>query len=179
MRRLVALPLTASVALAALALAPPAVAVAPSRALWATVNICDTPGSPNAMGVRASMPGNGLHQRMYMRFSAQHWNPESGNWSRVAGIGVSPWLHVGSARFRSREAGWNFSFAQPSAGRFFHTRAIVQYQWRARKKRKRSGRVRAARWVVVMHRRRVTRSGIFGVDAGDPPGTSRASCLIT
>jgi hypothetical protein len=31
---------------------------------------------------------------------------------------------------------------------------------------------------VVMRRGTVTRAGVRGVDGGDPPGTSRASCLI-
>jgi hypothetical protein len=39
--------------------------------LWATVNVCDTERSPDAMGVRASMPGNGKPQVMFMRFTAQ------------------------------------------------------------------------------------------------------------
>ena len=58
--------------LVALAAAAPAQAGHPD--LWATVNVCDTAAFPDAMGVRASMPGNGTRQRMYMRFNASWYD---------------------------------------------------------------------------------------------------------
>ena len=42
----------------------------------------------------------------------------------------------------------------------------------------RRGTRKRARWVVVKRRRAVTRDAVTGVDGGDPPGTSLASCLI-
>jgi hypothetical protein len=148
----------------------------PSSELWATVNICDTPASPNAVGVRAAMPGDGTRSRMYVRFRAQFWSEGGRHWVNVTGNGLSPWIYAGRARFRSRQAGWTFSFRPPPANSVFLVRSVAYFQWRARKAARRG---HAARWVVVMRRRRVTRSGVQGADGGDPPGTSRGSCYIT
>jgi hypothetical protein len=177
-------------------------AAAASRLLWATVNRCDTPSSPNQMGVRASMPGNGLRQRMYMRFRAQYWDGATEAWRPVSGDGVSPWRYAGSARHRSSQAGWTFEFDQPAAGSTYTLRGVVDYQWRAlkvkrakrarkarrhrrtrRHRRARRGHRRRARravrvWRPVANRRRATQSDVAGVRGGDPVGTSKASCLI-
>jgi hypothetical protein len=144
--------------------------------LWATVNICDTDRAPDSMGVRASMPGNGTEQRMYVRFSAQYWSRARQDWAPVAGTGVSPWVDAGSARHTRRQAGWTFSFAEPPAGVAFTMRAVVDFEWRdqgpesarhggskARKRagrksrhpRRRAGRRAGAKRMVV---RRVKRS---------------------
>jgi hypothetical protein len=158
-----------------LALALPAAPASASTFLWATVNVCDTPGSPDAMGVRAGMPGNATRQRMYARFTAQSFDPSRRRWLRVKGTARSPWIYVGSARFRLLQAGWTFTFRPPRSGVFL-VRAVAAFEWRER----RAGRKgRGARWVVAMRRRRVTRGGIRGVDGGDPPGTSRGACYIT
>jgi hypothetical protein len=125
-------------------------AAAASPLLWATVNRCDTPSSPNQMGVRASMPGNGLRQRMYMRFRAQYWDGAAEAWRPVSGVGVSPWRYAGSARYRSSQAGWTFEFDQPASGRTYTLRGVVEYQWRGMK-RKRSKRARRAH--RLWHRR--------------------------
>jgi hypothetical protein len=167
-RRLILAPL------AALALAAPASA-APDRSLWATVNICDTPLHPDAMGVRAAMPGSGYRERMYVRFVAQAWSTRRHRWVRVGGRGRSPWLYAGSARYRSGQAGWTFTF-DPPAGKVYLVRAVAVFEWRERRARRRKG--RRARWAVVMRRRRVTRGGIRGVQGGDLPWTSLASCYI-
>src|SRR5215210_2077988 len=80
----------------------PGAHVSASRALWATVNTCDTFASPDAMGVRASMPGNGTRQRMYMRFSARWYSGAAGSWLDVPD-GKSPWVYAGSARYKARQ----------------------------------------------------------------------------
>lgn len=151
----------------------------PNR-LWATVNRCDTPRYPNAVGVRASMPGNGLNQKMYMRFRAQFWSTSRNRWVPVQGRGGrSPWVFAGSARYRFKQAGWNFEFAAPPAGTTFTLRAVVDYQWRKRKRsRRRARRSRRVRWVVARRRTRITRGGLSGVDGGDPPWTSKSMCVI-
>jgi hypothetical protein len=99
--------------------------------LWATVNICDTKAAPDSMGIRASMPGNGTKQRMYMRFSAQYWSRSLQDWAPVSGTGTSPWVFAGSAEFARRQAGWTFEFAAPPPGITFTMRATVEYEWRA------------------------------------------------
>jgi hypothetical protein len=159
-----------------------AVRAAASPLLWATVNVCDTAASPNEMGVRASMPGNGRAQRMWMRFSAQVWNEAAQQWFALP-KGRSPWVLAGSARYEYRQAGWTFDFAQPPASRTWTLRGSVEVQWRARKpvsrRARRSARSRRARWVVARRRTLFTRSGVLGVDGGDPVGTSKALCLIS
>ncbi len=98
---------------------------------WATVNICDTEKTPNGLGVRASMPGNGRDQLMFMRFIAQYWSPSRSAWISVPGGGTSRWVYAGSARFAARQTGWTFFFDQPPAGTTFVMRAVVEQQWRA------------------------------------------------
>ena len=140
--------------------------------LWATINFCDSERRPNRMGVRGSMPGNGLRQRMYMRFIAQSYSSTRGTWRTLARNGVSRWVLAGSARYVSRQVGWTFRFSQPPEGSTYRLRAKVQFQWRARKRGTR-------RWVVVKKRRtRYTRGGLEGVRGGDPRGTSLRRCLI-
>jgi hypothetical protein len=162
------------VLLVALAAAPAAAPAQAAPSVWATVNICDTPAAPNKLGVRASMAGIGRVRRMYVRFRAQYLRPDGTRWVGVGG-GASPWVYLGTSRRRRLQTGWTFAFAPPRAGGAFRVRGIVQFQWRAKRRR---GASRRARWVVTRRRRAVTRAGIRGVDAGDPPGTSRASCLI-
>jgi len=99
--------------------------------LWATVNICDTKDAPDSMGVRASMPGNGTKQKMFMRFTAQYWSRSREDWAPVAGSGTSPWVLAGSAEYARRQAGWTFEFAAPPQGVTFTMRSTVEFEWRA------------------------------------------------
>jgi hypothetical protein len=108
-----------------------AAATANPAEAWATVNICDTEQTPNGLGVRANMPGNGRDQLMFMRFTAQYWSPSRSEWIAVPGGGVSRWVYAGSARFAARQTGWTFFFDQPPAGTTFVMRAVVEQQWRA------------------------------------------------
>ena len=146
-------------------LAPAAAGAASSPHLWATINHCDVGGS--SVGIRASMPGNGTSQRMYMRFSAQYRNAAG----RFVETGSSTrWIRVGTARSRSVQSGYDFVFAPPPAGSGFTFRGTVGYRWTARK---------GKRWRVVRTARRVTRGGVKGVEGGVPAGASAAACLIS
>jgi hypothetical protein len=155
---------------------------------WATVNICDTEKSPDAMGLRASMPGNGTRQRMFMRFSAQWYSGSANQWLDVPG-GVSKWIYAGSARYVSRQAGYTFDFVTPAVGRGYLLRAVTEFQWRSlnrpgatRLKQDRYQAQPASRrptWKIAHASSLLTRTGIKGVDGGDPPGTSKAICLIS
>jgi hypothetical protein len=166
------------------------------RPFWATVNVCDTEKSPNALGVRTSVPGNGSDERIYARYTAQWWSGEQQAWLAVGGSGVTDWVPVGGADMASRQAGWTFRFVQPPAGTTYVMRGVVELQWRDQVAAARKGRRgRAARRSGTLrktHRRRrahraqrvvrertlLTKTGMKGVQGGDPAGLSKAMCLI-
>jgi hypothetical protein len=144
--------------------------------LWATVNICDTATSPNALGVRTSVPGNGSGRRVYARYTAQWWSGAKQAWLTVGGAGTTDWVYVGSQEWSSNQGGWSFHLSQPPAGTAYVTRGIVELSWRDEVRASRRG--KRARWAVVQHRVLLTETGKTGVRGGDPAGTSKAMCLI-
>jgi hypothetical protein len=176
------------------------------RPFWATVNVCDTEKSPNAVGVRTSVPGNGSNERIFARYTAQWWSGAKEEWLTVGGSGVTDWIRLGDADMASRQAGWTFHFVQPPAGTTYVMRGVVELQWRdelqaarrvgkarggrsARRQRvqrqHRAHRVhkhrkarRAQRVAVVRERTLLTETGMRGVQGGDPAGLSKAMCLI-
>jgi hypothetical protein len=149
-----------------IALVMPAPAAAShAEGLWATVNICDTEANPNVLGVRASMPGNGTSQKMWMRFRASYYDRATEEWRDVGGSSRSPWIKVGDARYRSRQAGRMFAIEPPLPVTSYVVRGIVQYQWR-RKDR------------VVRRRKQKTLSGHSTGRHGDPYGYSNGICEI-
>ena len=169
-----------------------------ARPYWATVNLCDTEKSPNALGVRTSVPGNGSKERIFARYTAQWWSGAEQKWLTVAGSGVTDWVLLGGADMTSRQAGWTFSFVQPPAGTTYVMRGIVELQWRdraaaarrlrtarrpgtlRRSPKRKSGRKarRSQRAAVVRRRTLITKTGMKGVQGGDPAGLSKAMCLI-
>ena len=155
----------------------------PKRPFWATVNICDTAASPNALGIRTSVPGNGSGERIWARYTAQWWSSAAQEWKTVKGSGVTDWIYIGPADMSSRQAGWTFRFVQPPAGSTYVMRGVVEMAWRdevpaARKSRKSRRARRAQRVAVVRERTLLTETGMQGVQGGDPAGTSKAMCLI-
>jgi hypothetical protein len=163
-----------------------------ARPFWATVNICDTERSPNALGVRTSVPGNGSNERIHARYTAQWWSSADQEWKTVGGAGVTDWVRLGDADMTARQAGWTFRFVQPPEGTTYVMRGVVELQWRdqvraARKARKgrrgrkahRSRRARKSQRVAVVRERTLlTKTGMKGVQGGDPAGLSKAMCLI-
>src|SRR5918998_386850 len=151
------------IAVLLVALVVPAGAQAGSGSLWATVNVCDPPSARNVIGIRASMPGNGTSQAMYMHFSAEWYSRSKKRW--LATGSASPWIKAGSARYRSMQRGYSFQFADPPQGTTFLMRGVVRFQWRSSSTGK-----------GVRRRTRVTRGGIKGVVGGVPAGKSDAAC---
>jgi hypothetical protein len=147
------------------------------RPFWATVNICDTSGSPNALGIRTSVPGNGSGERIWARYTAQWWSGASQEWKTVGGSGVTDWVYVGQADMSARQSGWTFRFVQPPTGATYVMRGVVEFQWRDEVEAARRAR-RAQRASVVRERTLLTETGMKGVQGGDPAGTSKAMCLI-
>jgi hypothetical protein len=134
-------------------------------ALWATINICDTRKSPNAFGVRVSVPGKETGRRVYARFSAQSWNPPKQRWLGMAGPGKSDWIYLGSGDRSANQGGWTFRLSQPPTGTTYVVRGIVELNFR--------NKAQASKRRVL-----VTEAGKSGVKGGDPAGTSKATCVI-
>jgi hypothetical protein len=139
-----------------------------SPRLWATINICDTAKHPDTIGIRASMPGSGRRtEKMYMRFQVQYFRPSTQKWAPTDATFDSGWRMVGSATYRRRESGWNFSITPPPAGQTYRLRGVVSYEWR---KGKSTDAVRSAT--------KRTRSGHPGTFGADPKRFSAAECIV-
>ena len=162
-----------SICIALLAL--PAVAdAATSRAVWSTVNICDTEAHPDSVGVRGSMPGNdSRRQTMHMRFRVQYLQAD-GTWASIGGRATTGFRYVGRAnRFVRREFGHTFRLSPPPLGETYTVRGVVDFQWRVR--RRRNGQVRS---VVVRRARAITERRPHRVRDADPPDFSADRCEI-
>jgi len=151
--------------LIALAFPSAAGAAKRTRHMWATVNVCDTPKSPDTIGIRARMPGNGTKQRMWMRFRTQFYSDRDYAWKYVDG-GTSKWLELGSALFLYKETGFSFEIEPaPRAGQSYLLRGVVEYQWKTK-----GGRVkrRARKFTAGGHKTR----------GAEPAGFSAARCRV-
>jgi hypothetical protein len=142
----------------------PASATTP-KDLWATINVCDTAKHDNMMGVRASMPGDGAHTRMYMRFTAQYYSRTKQLWSAVKGSGVSSWIFVGSGDFARRQGGYTFAFEPATGGDPFILRGAVDFKWT------KSGH-------VIRTARLLTRRGHPYTNGADPQSFSAGLCEL-
>ena len=162
---------TAALVLAAAVLAGAAQAapvgpepVGNSPDLWATVNVCDTRGHPDTLGIRASMPGSGRQrEEMFMRFAVQYYGADR-RWHRAGRRGVSDFIDIGSAAARARQGGWTVRFSRRTQRPQF-LRGSVTFEWRVR------GR-------VVRRARVVTESGHPSSAGADPKGFSAATCRL-
>jgi hypothetical protein len=158
----IAATLAATFAVAVLAAAP---AGAAARGPWATVNVCDTTGHPDGIGIRGSMPGGGARVGLFMRFVVQV-RTGRGRWRPVGAAGDSGWIAAGSANRRAtREAGRTFTVTPPRSGGAYVLRGVVRFQWRRGRQ-------------VVRRARAVTRAGHPGTAGADPPSHSAATCVV-
>jgi hypothetical protein len=151
------------IALAAMILVLLAPAAATARDVpeqWATVNLCDTLKRPDALGIRASMPGTPKGTRMSMRFRVQF--KAADGWEDVKGAS-SGWQPAGSAHGLPAESGWSFSFAHPSAP--VTLRGMVQLRWRKGT-------------TVVRQVELPTEAGHRSSAGADPPDYSAATCTL-
>jgi hypothetical protein len=143
-----------------------ALAVAPASAAadagpWATVNICDTAKHPDAIGIRAAMPGKPRHARLAMRFRVQY-RTSDGAWADVAGAN-SGWRDLGPADGQAVESGWSFTFAEPQSPVVL--RGMVRFRWR------RPG-------APTRFAQQPTAGGHRSSAGADPPGYSAATCTL-
>jgi hypothetical protein len=139
--------------------APSAAAAQPD--LWATVNVCDTAGHPDEIGIRASMPRASSRTTLYVRFRVQYRAAPDDRWLHVAGAD-SKWRRVGRGRTHPVESGWSFTL---SGGKPQLLRGVARFQWR------RGGH-------VVRRARQLTAGGHRSTAGADPPDFSAAACRI-
>jgi len=131
---------------------------------WATVNVCDTAGAPNTIGIRASMPGSRSSQEeRYVRFVVQYFSRADDRWYRVAAGGDSGYLSIGKGR-RPRQFGRSFRI-EPLEDEPVLLRGRVFFQWRLKGD-------------VVRSASAVTRRGHRSNTGDDPEGYSASTCAI-
>jgi hypothetical protein len=135
------------------------------KLLWATINVCRS-SSPK-LGIRGQMPGDGSHEQMYMRFTAQFHNARG--WHPLGGGARSPWERAGSAFNKWQQFGWIFVLNRPAAGTSYLLRGYVEFEWRSRQ---------SGRTVVVRRAHAVTERGHPGTVGAHPRNFSAATCRI-
>jgi len=153
-------------ALVALLLMPgPASAADADADVWATVNVCDTAKHPNAIGVRASMPGaRRANVRLYMRFRVQWKDPTDGLWHNLIDQGDSGFISVGRPKDGARrQGGYLFRFQAPEKP--LRLRGRVDFQWRIGKR-------------VIKRDVALTEKGHRSGAGSDPKGYSAATCML-
>jgi hypothetical protein len=142
-------------ALVLAASAAPAQAAGPQ---WATVNVC----GQGAVGIRASIPGDGSGKQMYAQMTTQWLNPATRAWEPVEGSPSSPWLSAGRADQNASQVGWTFQFDPVPAGRSYSIRGVAVLAWK-----------RGA--TAVRQQTLVTSGGALGVGDG---GSSLGTCTL-
>jgi hypothetical protein len=136
------------------------------KRLWATINVCDTVGHPDSIGIRGSMPGDGEKAEvMFMRFQVQLFASDDARWHNLSGAD-SGFVKVGSAR-KARQSGNTFTITPPRAGAApYLLRGVVTFEWRDGDQ-------------VVRHARRSTTAAHPNAAGSDPAGFTSATCTIT
>jgi hypothetical protein len=143
------------------ALVAPSVASAKDTAPWATVNVCDTAKRPDAIGIRASMPGTPKGAKLTVRFRVEYRLPD-GTWEDIEGAD-SGWRRAGIAKGTPVESGWSFTFAHPTDP--VTLRGVVRFRWRRGDQLPRQAEL-------------PTEAGHRSSAGADPPGYSAATCAL-
>jgi hypothetical protein len=155
-------------AVPATAAARTAESITHNKRLWATVNVCDTVGHPDSIGIRGSMPGSGdKAEVMFMRFQVQYFTPADQLWHNLGTEADSGFVAVGSARNRSRQFGVTFTITPPQVGKApYLLRGAVTFEWREDGE-------------VVRRARKHTTANHPNTAGADPAGFSAATCSIS
>ena len=113
------------------AIAPGAAAAATTKHpnLWATVNLCDTPSRPGAVGIRVSIPREKGAPAQWAHIRLQWFDGSRRAWRRVKSGGDAGWARIGIGT-RLVEGGTTFTFPPPKAGSRIVLRGIVDVEWR-------------------------------------------------
>ena len=157
--------LTGAVAL--LCAATPGLAARGDSDTWATVNVCDTVGHPDGIGIRGSMPGTGdRDDELFMRVQVQYLRRSDGTWQGMGRGADTGFVDLGSGAAKVRQSGRTFTIDPPATGRpAFLLRGLVTFEWR------REG-------LVTRRARRTTTGGHPDAIGADPANFSAASCSI-
>lgn len=136
------------------------------KRLWTTINVCDTVGHPDSIGIRGSMPGDGdKTEVMFMRFQVQLFDAAQARWHNLDGAD-SGFVELGSAR-KARQSGNTFTITPPRPGSApYLLRGVVSFEWREAGK-------------VVRHTHRSTAAAHPNTAGSDPVGFTSATCTIT
>jgi hypothetical protein len=98
--------------------------------LWATINLCDPPSRPGAVGVRVSVPAHGTRkhrQQQWIRIRIQWYDGSA--WQSLGPTGDTGYKHVGRGR-GTWQGGTTFTFDPPPSGQELILRGVVNVQWR-------------------------------------------------
>ncbi len=132
-----------------------------SRQLWTTINVCDTPATPDRIGIRGQMPALGFSARLSMTVQADYWDAVAKAFRPVPGPTGRAQINLGAVRDGFEQGGHTFRFS-PGTGLLSGT---ITFQWR------RGGK-------VIGHATKLATGGHRGVGGGDPPHHSAATCTI-
>lgn len=130
-----------------------------SKALWATVNICDTRSHPHQLGIRGQMPSLGFPAWLSMRIQLNYYSRAHKKF--VVDPGTTKMIRLGRSRSGLQQGGAVYAF-HPHAGLLD---ATVSFFWR------RSGK-------LLGSTTQTTTGGHSGADFGSPPHFTAAECRI-
>lgn len=134
-----------------------------SHELWATIDVCSPHNQPHTVGVRGSMPGNGVaHDKMFMSFRLQYMDTTSKRWVDLVSGATPTFVPVGGGG-AARQDGQSFQLVPGKAPATL--RGVVDFQWR------RGG-------TVLASAARPTTAGRKSLAGADPKGFSAATCVI-
>jgi hypothetical protein len=120
----------AAACLVALAPAAAGAATTPKQpGLWATVNLCDTPAKPGAVGIRVSIPREKGAPAQWAHIRLQWFDGSRRAWRRVTSGGDAGFARIGIGT-RRVEGGTTFTFPPPKAGSRIVLRGVVDVEWR-------------------------------------------------
>jgi len=135
-----------------------------SKELWATIDVCSPKDQPNTVGIRGSMPGDGIAgDKMYMSFRLQYMNA-AGAWVDLIAGATPGYVSVGSS-LAAREGGRSFQLVPVVGKPASKLRGVVAFQWRHGHS-------------VLLGISRPTTAGHAALAGADPAGYSAASCPI-
>ena len=83
--------------------------------LWATVNLCDTPAKPGAVGVRVSIPREKGAPQQWARIRLQWFDGTKRAWRLVRSGGDAGFARIGIGA-RLVQGGTTFTFPLPKPG---------------------------------------------------------------